>query len=297
MLVKTKSICFVLLLLFLTPLLLAVDRPQPKIIDVHVHYNGEPGFLDQLVAKLNSVDGLAFLLTTPRALESAREGIRLHPGRLIGFGDINLDDPDVLQKIDKFHNAGFRGLGELSGSLYNYDDNRYMPVYQRASQYHMILLFHTGILSRDTPSVPENVSFDRIRVTRLDSIARRFPTVVVIGAHLGNPDYAEAAEIGRWNPNLYFDVSGSTLIKTAHDYRIFNSIFWWTGTVSPHTPHSGLSAFDKLVFGSDVFGGELAEFDRALSRYHKMLDVCEVPAAAQAEIFSGTMWRILNLGK
>ena len=31
---------------------------QPKLIDVHEHFNGEPGFLDQLLAKLNSCSSL-----------------------------------------------------------------------------------------------------------------------------------------------------------------------------------------------------------------------------------------------
>jgi len=48
------------------------------------------------------------------------------------------------------------------------------------------------------------------------------------------------------------------------------------------------------VFGSDVFGGDLEEFDLALARYHKMLDTCAVPKSAQDNIFAGTLWRILQ---
>lgn len=282
------------LLLFLAPGLLCAQEHTPKIIDVHVHYNGEPGFLPKLLAKLDSVDGLAFLLVTPRAFDQAVPFIKQHPNRLIGFGAIKLDAPEVLEQVDRFHAAGFRGLGEMSSSLHNYDDRAYWPVYERAAKYHMILLFHTGVVARGAPQVPDDVSFDRMRVTRLDLIARRFPTVTVIGAHMGNPDYAEAAEIGRWDSNLYFDLSGSSLIKKANNYAFFKSIFWWSGVVSPHTPASGVSAFEKLVFGSDVFRGDLAEFDREVARYHKMLDACDVPKGAQQMIFSGTMWRILN---
>jgi predicted TIM-barrel fold metal-dependent hydrolase len=133
-----------------------------------------------------------------------------------------------------------------------------------------------------------------MRVATLDLIARRFPKLTIIGAHLGNPDYAWAGEIGRWNPNLYFDVSGSTLIKKQEDYKFFRSIFWWTSVASPHTPKSAGSAFEKLVFGSDVFEGDLGEFDRELDRYHRMLNECGVPPSAQANIFAGTLWRILN---
>ena len=273
----------------------ALAQPHsPKLIDVHVHYNGEPGFLEKLLDKLNATDGLAFLLTTPNGFPQASKFIQEHPDRFIGFGDIKLDDANVLREIDRLHRAGFRGLGEITSTQKSYDDRAYWPVYDRADKYHMILLFHTGIVNRLHPEQPADISFDRSRVTRLDLIARHWPKLTIIGAHLGNPDYAEAGEIGRWDPNLYFDVSGTTLIKKKDDYRFFRSIFWWTGIVSPHTPSSGASAFEKLVFGSDVFGGDLQEFDSARARYHAMLDACQVSQSAQGKIFSGTMWRILQ---
>ena len=234
------------------------------------------------------------LITAPKDLAQVKIFMQQHPGSLIGLGEIDLDSPDVLTNIDRFHAAGFRGLGEISRPQYSYDDRRYWPIYQRVEDYGMIFLFHTGIVSRPHPEVASDVDSDRMRVPTLDLIARRFPKLTIIGAHLGNPDYAWAGEIGRWNPNLYFDVSGSTLIKKQEDYLFFKSIFWWTSVASPHTPKSGTSAFEKLVFGSDVFEGDLDEFDHALDRYHRMLDGCGVPAAAQANIFSGTLWQILN---
>jgi len=269
----------------------------PHLVDGHVHYNGDPAFLEKLAAKLEAVDGVAFLLTTPKDLPSLQTFRSQHPAlahRIIGSGDIKLDDPRALEQIDRFHAAGFRGLGEFTSPLKNYDDRSYWPIYERAEQYGMIVLFHTGIVMRPDPSIPADISVDRMRITTLDGIARRFPKLTVIGAHMGNPDYAWAAEIGRWNPNLYFDLSGSSLIKKQDDYTFFKSIFWWSGVVSPHTPKSGASAFEKLVFGSDVFNGELEEFDRELERYHKMLDACGVPPEAQNNIFAGTLWRILQ---
>lgn len=272
---------------------LAQSHP-PKLIDVHVHYNGEPGVLEKLLGKMNANDGLAFLLTTPKGFPQARKFIQEHPDRFIGFGDVKLDDPDVLNEIDRFHKAGFRGLGEITSTQKNYDDRSYWPIYDRAEKYHMLLLFHTGIVNRLHPEQSADISFDRSRATRLDLIARHWPKIIIIGAHMGNPDYAEAAEIGRWNPNLYFDLSGTSLIKKKDDYRFFRSIFWWTGTVTPHTPVSSASAFEKLVFASDVFNGDVEEIDNSLARYHKMLDACEVSPSTQAMIFSGTMWHILE---
>jgi predicted TIM-barrel fold metal-dependent hydrolase len=277
-------------------LLLAVAgfAQTAKLVDAHVHHNGETEFLKQLVLRLEKHDGVAFLLVKPEHLKQVTDFMAAQPGRLIGFGDVSLDDPKALERIDEFHKAGFRGLGELSRTRKPFDDPSYTPFYDRAAKYGMILLFHTGIVNRTRPEVAEDVGVDRLRVTLLDNIARRYPALTIIGAHLGNPDYAWAGEIARWNPNLYFDVSGSTLIKKQEDLSFFKSIFWWTSVASPHSPKGQASAFEKLIFGSDVFGGDLEEFDRSLDLYKRMLTACGVSPEAQANIFGGTLSRILK---
>ena len=283
-----------LLGLSVSMMMLSAALAQPKIIDAHNHYNGDSAYLHRLLAKLDEVDGLAFLLVDPKDLEGVKDSVKQHANRLVGFGEIRLDDPKAIEQVDRFHAAGFRGLGELSGPKKNYDDPVYAPIFARAEKYGMFVLFHTGIVNRTSPEVPSDVSSDRMRAGTLDNIARRYPKITIIGAHLGNPDYSWAAEIARWNPNLYWDLSGSTLIKKQEDYTFFKSIFWWSGIASPHTPKGGPSAFEKVVFGSDVFGGELEEFDRELERYQKMLDACGVSPEAQANVFAGTLWKILN---
>jgi predicted TIM-barrel fold metal-dependent hydrolase len=280
-----------LLLLALTTLLL---NSQPKLIDAHVHHNGDPAFLTKFHDKLAALDGQALLITLEKDVPSVQNFIKTHPNRFFGIGQMSLDSPNALQLVDMFHNAGFRGLGELTGPEAAYDDKRYWPIYERAEKYGMILIFHTGIVNRRNFAEPQNVSSDRMRITTLDLIARRFPKLTLIAAHLGNPDYAWAAELGRWNPNLLFDVSGSTLYKKQADLAYFKSIFWWDGVVSPHTPKTNISAFEKLVFGSDIFNGEIAEFDRELDLYKKLLKACDVPEASQQNVFNGTLHRILN---
>jgi uncharacterized protein len=294
---KKISLLFVTLICVFVCGPLLAQSAQPKIIDGHLHYNGDPAFLQKLLAKLDSVDGMAFLLVPPADMDTAVPFIHAHPDRLVGFAEIDMDSVHALEDIDLAHEAGFRGIGELEYVRHNYDDPVYFPIYKRAEKYHMIALFHTGIVNREHPNVSTNVSISRMQVMRLDLIARMFPRLTIVAAHMGNPDYAWAAEIARWNPNVYVDLSGSSLIKKQNDYTFFKSIFWWSGVVSPHTPKSSHSAFERLVFGSDVFGGDLEEFDRELERYHKMLDACGVPKQAQENIFSGTLWHILQQQK
>jgi predicted TIM-barrel fold metal-dependent hydrolase len=280
--------------LFVACVFVNAQNKPPKLIDCHVHHNGQKAFLDQLTAKMDAVDGMAMLITAPADVKDVTAAMAAHPGRMVGLGEIRLDDPQALTLVDRFHAAGFRGLGEITQPQYPYDDRRYWPIYERAAQFGMIVLFHTGIVNRTDPATPSDVSSDRMRAGTLDLIARRFPKLKIIGAHLGNPDYAWAAEIARWSPNVWWDLSGSTLIKKQRDYRSFQDIFWWSSAATAHSPKNTASAFEKIVFGSDVFDGDLAEFDRALERYHRMLDECAVPEEAQRNIFVGTLWRILN---
>ena len=207
------------------------QQTPPKLIDCHLHHNGSPEFLNRLLTKLESLNGMAMLIVEPKDLHSVTDFMHVHPGRLIGLGQIDLDAPDVLETVDRFHQSGFRGLGELTKPKYSYDDRRYWPVYERAESYRMIILFHTGIVNRTNPEVAADVSSDRMRVSTLDLVARRFPKLTILGAHLGNPDYAWAGEVGRWNPNVYFDVSGSTLIKKQEDSASSNRFSG--GAVSP----------------------------------------------------------------
>src|ERR1700685_3357916 len=92
--------------LFAVSLTVFAQSAPPKLIDVHEHFNGEPGVLDQMLAKLTAADGMGFLLVTQKGFPEATKYIHEHPDRFIGFGDIDIDDPDVLNQIDRFHQAG-----------------------------------------------------------------------------------------------------------------------------------------------------------------------------------------------
>lgn len=212
---------------------------------------------------------------------------------MIPFGRIRLDDPNVLNDLKAFHDAGFKGI-KIHSPEKDYDDRSYFPIYEKAQEYGLVLLMHTGISSRPNPDQPRMTSFARMRPSFLSSVARAFPKLIIIGAHLGNPWYEEAAEAARWDPNLYFDVTGSTLLKKQGDLGFFKEVFWWRADVaSPHTPQSSSHSFEKLLFGTDEDPVHLAD---NISRYKRMLDACDVPAEVQSRIMGGTATRLLKLG-
>jgi hypothetical protein len=131
----------------------------------------------------------------------------------------------------------------------------------------------------------------RMRPAYLHTIARAFPRLVIQGAHLGNPWYEEAAEAARWEKNLYFDLTGSSLIKKQHNLAVFKDYLWWEGPTA-HSSPDAVYAFEKLVFGTDEAPDAL---ESNVRRYERMLDACAVPEPSRRRIFGETMARLLKI--
>src|SRR5580704_12405854 len=62
-----------------------IEAGQPRIIDCHHHYTADPAYQEKLTAKLDGLDGMAFILTDPPDLPAAANLIDHHPHRFVGF--------------------------------------------------------------------------------------------------------------------------------------------------------------------------------------------------------------------
>jgi len=265
-----------------------------RIVDIHVHFDEEnPHFIDDLLKVSERLNMTACVLTPYANRSTVADAAKRHPTRVVPFGFVDLDAHDAVEQVKEFHRLGYRGLGELEFVKKPYTDSAYMPVYELANQYGWVVLFHTGIVMRKNFDVPENVASYRMRAFHLEEVARRFPRITVIGAHCGNPEYEWAAEVARWNPNVFFDLSGSTLTKMHDRLAEFQKIFWWSGTDwGMKSPDNDPSAFSKLVFGSDI---DLDEIEGVVSQYRSLFAACGVPEQTQKLIMGGTLAKILRL--
>jgi predicted TIM-barrel fold metal-dependent hydrolase len=216
-----------------------------------------------------------------------------YPAEIVPLGFLDLDAKDVLQQAQEFGKLGYRGLGELEFVKRPFTDPTYLPVYELANEYGWTVLFHTGIVLRRKFDEPEDVASYRMRAFHLEEIARRYPRITVIGAHCGNPEYEWAAEVARWNPNLFFDLSGSTLHKSSDRFTDFRNIYWWSGKgEGTPTPDHEPSAFSKLVFGSDT---SLNSIESVIGQYRSLFGACGVPEPTQRLIMGGTLSKIFKL--
>jgi len=262
-------------------------------IDGHVHHDTDEGYVDRLVEEERRLGfdkvclNGALWLDFKDGNKLVAQAMAKYPEVIIGFGFLPLGEagPDEVRAL---HGQGFKGLKMIRPPA-RYDDKSFYPVYEMAEELGLICLFHLGIVARTALDKQYDVNNDRHRPIYLDTIARAFPILRIIGAHLGNPWYEEAAMACRWNPNLYFDLSGSSL--KAKPPQFFGQLLWWTETSQYRDPE-GRHAWAKIVFGSDV-GIELIE--DVMNDFQRTMDAIALRPDLQAQVFGGTMAKLLGL--
>ena len=266
------------------------------ILDSHIHCGGDEAWVDEMVAVYRRHNAMACVLTWIEDMELMVDAIRAHPDVFIGYGRVRLDDPAAVRQIETFKKNGFVGM-KFHSPRENFDHPSYFQAYRLCEEYGMVMLFHTGISSRREFESPTWGSSARMRPMYLDTLCRQFPRVVVQGAHLGNPWYEEAAEAARWNPNLYFDVTGSTLPKLIKLGRLdrLREILWWSageGEANPHTLKDGPGAWEHIVFGTDEKPSGLPA---NIERFQLMLDANDVPEPTRRRMWGLTMAGVLGI--
>ena len=271
-----------------------LNGPESRIVDIHVHFDERnPAYLEEFLRVSDRLNLTACMLTPFANRKVVAEAAKKYSRQIVPFGFVELDAPDVVKQVEELHSLGFRGLGEMEFVKKPYNDPSYFPVYELANRYAWIMMYHTGIVLRSKFDEPEDVASGRMRPIHLEEIARRFPKITVIGAHCGNPEYEWAAEIARWNSNVFFDLSGSTLTKMHGRLADFKRIFWWSGQPQDSkTPDDDSSAFVKLVFGSDT---DLKNIEGVIGQYQALFEACDVPERTRKMIMGGTLSKLLGL--
>jgi hypothetical protein len=281
--------------------LAAQDRtpaPTPRrfVIDSHQHYIDRPDYFDRLARAYRPRNAMACVLTPMKYFDALKKGAAAYPDVVIPYGQIDVDNPKAIAEVEAFAAAGCKGIKMHTPRL-DWDDESYFPIYEKIQALGLVALFHTGIVCTivdgncGTSDAPQKSSMARMRPSYLHTIARAFPRLRIQGAHLGNPWYDEAAEAARWSHNLYFDVTGSSLIKKQHNLAVFKEYLWWEGPTA-HSPSDAVYAFEKLVFGTDEVPENL---DLVLGRYEAMLEACGVPEKSRRLIYGETMARLLGV--
>jgi len=253
------------------------------IIDSHIHYRANEEWEESFLRIFEKYNAMGCILVNMKDLEKGIAFAKSHPERAIPYAAIDIDSPTTLEDIQKVYDMGFKGLGELfARNQWNYDDPKYDPIWALAEKLGMPIAPHTGILASGQLS--------RMRPGYLGTIAVKFPNLIIHAAHFGNPWYNEAGEIARRNKNVYFDMTGSSLIKKDNDPRFWKQFLWWTPYLGkPHMPKDAVPAFEKIVFATDQSPEGLEE---NIIRFNKVLDACDVSEETRVKCYYLTIARI-----
>ncbi|WP_135547917.1 amidohydrolase family protein [Paenibacillus cymbidii] len=159
--------------------------------------------------------------------------VREHPDKLFGFSSVDPRDRDAPRKLERaVKELGLRGLKLAPIYQHFYPDRKkYFPLYAKANELGIPILWHQGT------SFVSGGYLDASRPAMLDPIAREFPQLKMIVAHLGHPWHGECAALVRKHPNVYADMSA----LGSRPWQFYNAMM--------HAIEYGIA--DKVLFGSD----------------------------------------------
>jgi hypothetical protein len=225
------------------------------IIDVHAHLRRTPGHEHQL-AKAARETGIEKMVLTggPEQYEYASndavlEAAERSPNLFLPFAYFRLGR-DYTSMVDEFHARGFHGL-HFALPENDYEHKQYYLVYARAGELGMPTLFQLGILPNSGRDHLFGVRCSRMRPVFLDTVARAFPELVIIGTRLGSPWHEEACEVARCNANVYLELSGTVLKKKPPEF--FRSALWWDeDSGAPVAGQKAVRPWNKILFGSGL---------------------------------------------
>lgn len=133
-----------------------------------------------------------------------------HP-QFTGFGTIHADMEHLVEEVEFIHRAGLRGVKmHPDTQLFNIDDPRLFPAYERMRELGLLVMLHTG-----------DSRYDFSHPRRLRHILTLFPGLTAIGAHFGGYSVYEAAMDALRDMDCFLDVSSSLMFldrETAVDY-------------------------------------------------------------------------------
>ena len=263
-------------------------------IDFHSHCDvGDADSVANFVKAYEERDVVACLVGGPlygaHDMVPNEEVIRIcaqYPGRLYPLAKINLWDtaPDPAE-LHHYAERGVKGF-KFIYPYHAYDHDLYMPIYEEAEKIGLPVLFHTGTFRPSKTDVlyrrPVLRNMDPLT---LDRIARSFPDLHIVMAHLGTSVWrVQAAELIKTHDNLYADLAGCGTWMALSAERL-------SELLAPllFVREKGDRYFDKLVFGSDSYTSNTWPFTEGLVNYEMKLKKAGVSEETQRKVMGETV--------
>ena len=214
----------------------------------------------------------------------------------------NFDEFIPLAKLDLWESAdpaevyhyaekGARGF-KCIYPYYEYDHDIYMPVYEAAQECGLPILFHTGNF-RPNPAdeVYKRPVLKNMHPINLDRIARSFPRLKIVMAHLGTRIFQyEASQYIKMHSNIYADMAGFGQWRRIQAQELAELLSPDGRVIDPE-----MANYRKLVFGSDAYITRPETMLSGHLHYEELLKRIGVPEEITREIMGGTVAKWLGV--
>ena len=262
-------------------------------VDLHTHLLDEPGYADALAETARALGFDAMCLSGGQLRyglagnENVMEQTETYPDLFVPVGALDLRTEGPGQ-VERLADAGFRAL-KVTCPPEPYDSESFYPVYEADQSLGLPMMFHTGYMPRSRVDAALGISCEHMRPVYLDGVARRFEQLHIIGTGLGFPWCTEAVETLRYNPNIYFDLSGELLARKNPTF--FRDAFG-SGRSKGLGARRRSSVWTRLMFGSAVEAEHIEGVERDYRRLFRSLAVEENTRDA---VMGGTARELLDL--
>jgi hypothetical protein len=210
------------------------------------------------------------------------ELLEAHPQRLRGFISLNPLLPGGVEEVERCLKLGFSGIGELGpgGNGYDFRHPKLWELLECADHYALPVCIHCG-----EPVGHPYPGKDTTSLAPLPELAKRFPHVTFVLAHLGGglPFYELNRRIRKaMLPNVVYDTAANPLL---YDLRSIRAVVDLVGA-------------DRLLFGSDfpllLYPSKSRERD--MTRFvTQMTQEAGLTGEELSAVMGGNLRRILKL--
>ena len=192
--------------------------------------------------------------------------IKQDPSRLFGFASVN-PNRQSAQKIleETCRDFGLRGL-KLAPIYQDFDprDKICYPLYAKAEELKMPIMWHQGT------SFVQNGPLEFCNPVYMDTVARAFPDMTMIIAHLGHPWISETACVIRKQRKVYADISA----LCTRPWQMYNALI----TALEY------GVGDKLLFGTDFPFFDCNKTIDSLRRVNEIVEGTKLPRVSEKVI-------------
>lgn len=182
--------------------------------------------------------------------EVTAAAVARYPGRYVGFAAVDPRRPDSMELLrHAIEDLGLKGV--KFGPIYNgvaLDDPRLEPICKYCVANNLPLTMHMGT------TFAKDFSNRLGNPMAVEDLARRFPDLKLIMAHMAHPWFEECVTIVRRQPNVYAEISAIyyrqwqfyNVMMAIQEYQVADKIFF--GSDFPFsTPREGVDLTRQVI--------------------------------------------------